>query len=164
MSDKQKKPKIRVIAVAVIWHRDHLFVSQGYDSVKDDIFYRAMGGGVKFGESSEVALVREFQEEIQAELTHLKYLGCLENIFTFNGKLAHELMQIYQADFVEPRFYEQKSLRFQEKTRPKLALWVPVSKFESGELKLVPEAFLTISQKAKRSENRDEEQNIIKFY
>lgn len=148
MSKKEKKPKIRVIVVAVIWHRDRLFVSQGYDSVKGETFYRCLGGGVKFGETSEAALVREFQEEIQAELTHLQYLGCLENIFTFNGELGHELMQVYQADFLDPAFYQRTSVTFAEKKRQKLALWVPAPQFESGVLKLVPGNFLEFCQTA----------------
>jgi len=41
-----------------------------------------MGGGVDFGETSRDALQREFQEEIQAELTNIRHLGCLENLFT----------------------------------------------------------------------------------
>lgn len=145
---KEKKQKIRVISVAVIWHQDRLFVSQGYDPVKEEIFYRCLGGGVKFGETSQAALVREFQEEIQAELTQLQYLGCLENIFTFNGELGHELMQVYQANFVDPRFYQKASVTFAEKKRQKLAVWVPAPQFESGELKLVPENFLEFCRTA----------------
>ncbi len=71
-----------------------------------------MGGGVEFGEHSIDALQREFQEEIQAELTNIKYLACLENIFVFNGQTGHELIQLYQCEFVEPKFYQLESLAF----------------------------------------------------
>ncbi len=134
--------QIRVLALGLIKSGERVFMSQGYDLVKQQTFYRAMGGGVDFGETSLEALKREFQEEIQAQLTNISYLGCWENLFTFNGKQGHELLQIYQGDFVDSKFYELESLVFAEGSRQKTALWVDVSRFKSEELLLVPEPFL----------------------
>ena len=134
--------QIRVLALGLIRDGDRTFISEGYDPVKQLTFYRAMGGGVDFGETSYDALQREFQEEIQAELTNIKYLGCLENLFTFNGKQGHEILQVYQCDFVDPKFYQLEELFFAEGERKKKALWVDISRFTTGELKLVPEPFL----------------------
>ncbi|MBW4446461.1 MAG: NUDIX hydrolase [Spirirestis rafaelensis WJT71-NPBG6] len=137
-----KPGEIRVLALGLITQGDRTFISEGYDPVKQQTFYRAMGGGVDFGETSKTALQREFQEEIQAELTNIHYLGCIENLFTFNGKQGHEILQVYQCDFVEPKFYQLENLVFAEGERQKTALWVEISRFKSGELKLVPEQFL----------------------
>jgi 8-oxo-dGTP pyrophosphatase MutT (NUDIX family) len=136
--------QIRVLALGLIKKGDRVFISQGYDPVKQKTFYRAMGGGVDFGETSLEALEREFQEEIQAKLTNISYLGCLENLFTFNGKQGHELLQVYQCDFADTKFYELESLVFAEGKRQKTALWVDVALFKSGELLLVPEPFLEL--------------------
>ncbi len=136
--------QIRVLALGLIKKGNRVFISQGYDPVKQQTFYRAMGGGVDFGETSLEALQREFQEEIQAELTNISYLGCLENLFTFNGKQGHEILQVYQCDFADPKFYELESLVFAEGKRQKTALWVDISRFKSGELLLVPEPFLDL--------------------
>jgi 8-oxo-dGTP pyrophosphatase MutT (NUDIX family) len=106
--------KIRVLALGLIRQDDRMFLSQGYDPVKDQTFYRAMGGGIDFGETSLEGLKREFMEEIQAELTNIKYLACLENIFTYDGQIGHELIQLYQCDFVDPKFYELESVTFSE--------------------------------------------------
>jgi 8-oxo-dGTP pyrophosphatase MutT (NUDIX family) len=137
-----KTGEIRVLALGLIRQGDRTFISEGYDPVKQQTFYRAMGGGVDFGETSKTALQREFQEEIQADLTNIHYLGCIENLFTFNGKQGHEILQVYQCDFVDPKFYQLESLVFAEGERQKTALWVEISRFKSGELKLVPEQFL----------------------
>lgn len=139
-----KEGEIRVLALGIIRDRDRIFISQGYDPVKQKTFYRAMGGGVDFGETSFIALQREFQEEIQADLTNIRYLGCLENLFTFNGKQGHEILQVYQCDFVDPKFYQLESLVFAEGKRQKTALWVDIARFKSGELLLVPEQFLDL--------------------
>ena len=136
--------QIRVLALGLIKKDNRVFMSQGYDPVKQNTFYRAMGGGVDFGETSLEALEREFQEEIQAKLTNISYLGCLENLFTFNGKQGHELLQVYQCDFVDAKFYELESLVFAEGKRQKTALWVDIALFKSGELLLVPEPFLEL--------------------
>jgi 8-oxo-dGTP pyrophosphatase MutT (NUDIX family) len=137
-----KPGEIRVLALGIIKKGERTFISQGYDPVKQQTFYRAMGGGVDFGETSYEALKREFQEEIQAELTNIHYLGCIENLFTFNGKQGHEILQVYECDFVDPKFYQLENLVFAEGERQKTALWVEISRFKSGELKLVPEEFL----------------------
>jgi 8-oxo-dGTP pyrophosphatase MutT (NUDIX family) len=134
--------QIRVLALGLIRDGDRIFISEGYDPVKKQTFYRVLGGGVDFGETSDEALKREFQEEIQAELTNIKYLGCLENLFTFNGNPGHELLQLYQCDFVDPKFYQLEELVFAEGDRKKKALWLDINRFTSGELRIVPERFL----------------------
>jgi 8-oxo-dGTP pyrophosphatase MutT (NUDIX family) len=137
-----KPGEIRVLALGLIQDDERIFLSQGYDPVKQETFYRAMGGGVEFGETSFEALKREFIEEIQAELTNIRYLGCLESIFTYNNKLGHEIIQLYQCDFADPKFYQLDKIQFAEDARAKTALWVDIHRLKSGELKLVPEAFL----------------------
>ena len=137
-----KSGEIRVLALGLIRDGDRIFMSEGYDPVKQDTFYRALGGGVDFGETSLEALQREFQEEIQAELTNIRYLCCIENLFTFNGKPGHEIIQLYQCDFVDPKLYQIERTIFAEGDRQKAALWVEINRFKSGELRLVPEVFL----------------------
>ena len=134
--------EIRVIVLGLIRDGDRIFVSEGLDPAKQDTFYRALGGGVEFGETSRIALEREFQEEIQAELTNIRYLGCIENLFTFNGRQGHEIIQLYQCDFADPKFYQIDSLTFSEsETHKHRALWIDIARFKSRELRLVPEVF-----------------------
>ncbi len=137
-----KTGEIRVLALGLIQDGERIFISEGYDLVKQQTFYRAMGGGVDFGETSRDALQREFQEEIQADLTNIRYLGCLENLFVFNGQQGHEILLVYQCDFVDPKFYQLEKIVFAEGKRKKTALWIDINRFKPGELKLVPEQFL----------------------
>jgi len=136
-----KPGEIRVLALGIVRQGDRVFISEGYDPAKQQTFYRALGGGVEFGESSLEALQREFQEELQAEIVNIKYLDCQENLFTFNGQLGHEILFIYECDFVDPKFYQIEEITFMEKKRKKRALWVDGDRFKSGELRLVPEQF-----------------------
>ncbi len=137
-----KLGKIRVLALGLIRDGGRIFVSEGYDSLKQETYYRALGGGVDFGETSEAALKREFQEEIQADLTNINYLGCIESIFICNGKQGHEIIQLYECDFVDSKFYQLESLIFSEsKNHQHQALWVDIAEFKSDKLRLVPEGF-----------------------
>ncbi|QLE55916.1 NUDIX hydrolase [Nostoc sp. TCL26-01] len=137
-----KNGEIRVIVLGLIRDGKRIFVSEGYDPLKQSTFYRALGGGVDFGETSLQALKREFQEEIQAELTNIRYLGCIENLFTYNGRQGHEIIQLYQCDFADAKFYKLESLVFYESENHKhRAMWIDIARFKSGELRLVPEEF-----------------------
>lgn len=134
--------KIRVLALGIVRDGDRLFIAEGYDPIKQQPFYRVLGGGIDFGETSLDALKREFQEEIQAELKNIEYISCLENIFTYKGKQKHEIIQLYRCDFVDPQFYQIDEIKFAEGDRMKRALWIEIQHFESHELKIVPEDFL----------------------
>lgn len=138
----KKKPKIRVIALGLIIDGDRIFLSEGYDRDKDQTFYRALGGGVDFGETSHEALKREFQEELNADLTEIEYLGCIESIFTHESQPGHEIIQLYRAQFVDPTFYQQTRFTFHENKRSKTALWVNIEACKSGEITVVPSEFL----------------------
>lgn len=137
-SQKGGKQRIRAVVLGLIQDGSRLFVSEGFDPVKQDSFYRALGGGVEFGETSLDALKREFREELQAELTNIHYLCCLENLFTFNGKPGHELVQLYRCNFVDPSFYQQEQISFVDSGQSYVASWIERHRFQSGELRLVP--------------------------
>ena len=136
-------PQIRVIALGLIRQGDRIWVADGQDPVSQRTFYRALGGGVEFGEHSIDALQREFREEIQAELTNIRYLGCIENLFIFDGRPHHEIVQLYEADFADRHFYQRESMQFIDDTYTGTAAWIPCDRFHSGELRLVPEICLT---------------------
>ena len=135
------KNRIRPIALGLIEHEGHIFVSNGNDSTSLEAFYRFLGGGIDFQESSEAALTREFQEEVQATLTHIEYITCLDNIFTYNGKPKHELIQLFRAQFVEASFYQlSQTFELIEGDRSESAFWIPIDKVRSGEYRLVPKS------------------------
>ncbi len=136
-------PYIRTISIALIRRDDQILMAEGFDSTQETLFYRALGGGVEFGESSWAALVREFQEELSTEIINPKYLGCLENIFECYGNPGHEVVFVYECEFVDRSLYEPDEITFVEGDKKKLAKWVKVSELRSGMLRLVPESFAT---------------------
>lgn len=136
-------PQVRALVLGLIRDGDLILVAEGYDSVKQRFFYRCLGGGVEFGETSLDALRREFQEEIQAALCNIQYLGFSENLFVFEGKPGHEWIQIYQADLVDSKFYQLDKFIGTETKTEFVVRWIECDRFRSKELHLVPEICLS---------------------
>ncbi len=58
-------------------------------------YHRLVGGSVELGETHHDAIVREVDEELGATIHDLTYLGAVENIFTIDGTLGHEVVFLY---------------------------------------------------------------------
>ena len=82
-----------------------LLVSEHVDS-RDPPFQRPLGGHVEFGEYALDTVRREFAEEIGQELTGVRLLGVLENIFGWRGGTEHEVVFIFTAAFAAASAYE----------------------------------------------------------
>ncbi len=134
--------RIRAIVLGLVQDGDRLFVSESFDAVNHQPYYRVLGGGIEFGERSLDALKREFREEIQAELTNIEYLCCLENLFVCDGKPGHEFVQLYRCDFADPKFYAMERVLVQEGSQTIFAYWIAIDEFKSGDRRLVPESCL----------------------
>lgn len=141
-----KLPQIRALVLGLIRDGDRILVAEGYDSVKQEFFYRSLGGGVEFGETSLDALKREFQEEIQAELCNIRHLGFSENLFMYEGKPGHEWIQLYQADLVDSKFYQLDEFIGTEIETAFVVRWIECDRFQSKELHLFPEICLSYLQ------------------
>ena len=98
--------QIRALALCIFHSGGRILVNETYDPIKNQKYCRPLGGGIKFGETSEDAIVREIREELGAEITNLRMIGTLENIFTYRGKQHHEIVQVYDGEFTERKLYE----------------------------------------------------------
>lgn len=132
-----KFKEIRPIVLGIIKKENKILVSKGYDKIKNETFYRCIGGGIEFLETSNDALKREFKEELNIDIEVGEFLGISENIFTYNGKNAHELILFYNATIKDSDFKEKYHI-IDDNTETD-AIWVDVDKFISKELKIYPE-------------------------
>lgn len=99
-------PRIRVTALGLMQRPDgRILVERGEDRSKNQIFYRALGGGVEFGEHAAQALEREFMEELGIAVTVNQLHRVIENIFEYEGRDGHEIIFVYGVVPQDNAFY-----------------------------------------------------------
>ena len=137
--------RIRSVALCVFLNRNRILVFEGYDKVKDEIFYRPLGGGIEFGETAEDAVRREMMEEIHVEVEDIRFLGALENIFTFNDGSYHEVVMIYDGVLADAGFYDQTLIEGEEANGDVIrAMWKGLDEFGEGKSILYPKGLLEL--------------------
>ena len=91
--------------------------------------------GIEFLEKGEDALKREFKEEIDTDINVKKFLGVSENIFTYQGKNAHELILFYEIDV---KNYKEKYI-IHDDCGEYDATWIDIKDFKEKKKILYPE-------------------------
>lgn len=133
--------QVRPIAICVFLRNHKILVAEGYDPVKVETFYRPLGGGIEFGESSKATICREMMEEINVEVDResLRYLGAVENIFLFNGAPGHEVVLVYDGELKKTEMYDQEIILGKEANGQDIrAVWKDLDEFICGKSILYP--------------------------
>lgn len=122
--------QIRPLAICVFSRDGRILAAEGFDPVKQERFYRPLGGGIEFGETGAETIRRELREEIEAEVAEIHYLGALENIFTFNGQPGHEIVLVYDGRLADESLYAQTKIHGREDEDLKfVAVWKSLDEF-----------------------------------
>lgn len=119
-------------------------VIHAHDRVLGQTFYTPLGGGVKFGERGREAVVREFKEEIDADITDVRYVDVLENLFTFEGRPGHEIVLVYEAYLKDASLYKKETFEGRDSGGPFRAEWKALSTFDPENAPLYPEGLLNL--------------------
>ena len=139
--------RIRPLALCIFHHDGKILVNEALDPVTGKPFMRPIGGGIEFGETSTQAVIREVDEELGLSITDVRLLGTLENIFTYAGTPGHEIVQVYDAKFVDASVYELPHLDAQESDGAAfVAKWLALDSI-TGETPLVPAGLYELLKK-----------------
>ena len=139
-----KLNQIRPLVICVFLKDEKILVNTFPDPLTQKLGCRPLGGGIEFGETSKQALIREIQEEIGVEIKNTHYLGTLENIFSYAGKPGHEIVQIYDAEFVDGSLYDREFIIGHESDGKMFtAKWIHLNEFSSA-LPLYPVGLLEL--------------------
>ena len=125
-----RQGQIRPIAICIFRREDQILVAEWYDTTKGHNFYRPLGGMIEFGERSQQTVERELMEELGAEVSGLRYLTMIENLFVHNGQQGHEIVLLYEGDLVDHALYEVEAIDgHDDGDVPLKAVWKPLSFF-----------------------------------
>lgn len=132
-----KFKEIRPIVLGLAVKDNKLLVGEGFDNIKNETFYRCLGGGIEFLEKSSDALKREFKEEIGANIVVKNFLGISENIFNYKGKNAHELILFYSIEISKEDYKEEYIIN--DDCGEYKAKWIDIEEFKNKSKILYPE-------------------------
>lgn len=116
---------------------ESFLLERGYDSVRNEYFYRPLGGGVEDGETSKMALIREFNEELGVDVIVRHYFGDIESVFEYEGQKGHELASIHAIQFKEMNLYQQDIFERCDNSSG-YAVWKTLSEIDKEGCKLYP--------------------------
>jgi 8-oxo-dGTP pyrophosphatase MutT (NUDIX family) len=139
-----REEKIRPIAICVCRDGERILVAEGHDRQKGQTFYRPLGGTIEFGARGEETVQREFHEELSAELTEVRYLGMLENIFTYEGRRGHEIVLVYDGRLTDFHLYEKEIIIGDEFGHSFKAVWKWLDEFGQGKPPVYPDGLLEL--------------------
>jgi 8-oxo-dGTP pyrophosphatase MutT (NUDIX family) len=140
-------PRTRPLALCIFHHDGKILVNEAHDPVTGKPFFRPIGGGIEFGETSAQAVIREVDEELGLSVTDVRLLGTLESLFTYAGKPGHEIVQVYDAKFVDASVYERPHLNAQESDGAAfIARWLQLDSI-TGDTPLVPAGLYELLKK-----------------
>lgn len=131
-----KFKEIRPVVLGIAKRNNKILVSEGHDEVKNEVFYRCIGGGIEFLETSKDALKREYKEELNIDVNVGEFLGISENIFVYNGKNAHELILFYTVEINDENYKEEYHTI--DTNCETYAMWIDTDKFVNGDLRIYP--------------------------
>ncbi len=114
MAIDQKTSVIRVKALGLHWRGPRLLAFEVYDQEGRIKGVRPLGGSVEFGERAEDTVVREFKEEIDADVSILSGPMVLDNVFVYGGEQRHEILFIFDLAFPDGAFEGQERIHFKE--------------------------------------------------
>lgn len=101
--------KIRASALAKIQNEKGQFLLfRAIDNVKNEIFYRPLGGGIEFQETGREAVERELLEELGLKIIVGDQINIFENIFTYEGHKGHEIVFLFEAKFSDQSVYKKE--------------------------------------------------------
>jgi ADP-ribose pyrophosphatase YjhB (NUDIX family) len=131
----------RATALGIVVRDGYALVEEfcGEHSQGTGAYCRLLGGTIEFGERSADTVVREFREELGVEVSVIRYLGCIENIFEVQGRTGHEIVQLYEVRWPDDERARTKDpIPVTEGQRVGVARWIKVAELLGGGRVLYP--------------------------
>lgn len=122
---------IKVKALGLHWREDKLLAAEVFDDQGRLKGVRPLGGSIEFGEQWQSALMREFKEELSVDVEIKGSPLIMENIYTHEGEVGHEVLFICEVVFSTAMFRQHSSIEFHEDSgTPCTARWFDLAELD----------------------------------
>ena len=131
--------RMRAVALCLLEHQDRLLLQEFWHEHENLYFFRPPGGGIEMGERASDAMLREIQEELNAEVSEPQFISVLENIFEYGGETKHEIVFLFRASVLDERLTSVPELKLFDNSYEFRAVWKTLDELIRGEVLLYPE-------------------------
>lgn len=125
-------------AMCLLRQDERILVFEAFNHVKQQRFYRLLGGHIEFQETAEAAVRREIREEIDSELDELRLVDIIENIYTYQGQPGHEVDFLFEGRLRKRQLYSQELIHIRDTGIEFDAVWVPLAEILANQTPLYP--------------------------
>lgn len=134
----------RPVALGVIRVGDEVLVVRGHDRVKDETYFRPLGGTIEFGERAVDAVRRELREELGVGVTSSELLGVFENVFVVENRPGHEIDFVFDVSIRElDRLRSDAIVASEADGKAMTCMWMSLAEFRAG-ARLYPPGLLAV--------------------
>lgn len=137
-----KEGSIRAVALVALRHGHSVLLAEIRDRITGEVFWRAPGGEIEFGEAAIDAAAREIKEEFGIHVGGLRQLGVIENRFEHEGKPGHEIVFVFEGTWPHSRPPEACKSGVESDGSRFACQWVPIDGL--AELNVVPPRFVEL--------------------
>lgn len=131
--------KILVKVIGVCINESHLLAMEVYNDNGKVKGIRPLGGLIEFGEMREVALAREFKEELGTDIVTAGAWRTFENTYEHHGQIGHEYIFAIAVSLTDKSLYDNETMVFSEDSASEnIARWYPIDQLKSGSIELYP--------------------------
>ena len=139
MSIWRPQQNIQMKALGLVWRDGLLLASEIHFDNGNEKSVRPLGGTLEFGKTWRDALVREFDEELGVAVEVIGEPMVLENIYTHQGVIGHEITFISDLIFPDHAYRQDGPIEYFEDNGQRCrAFWFDVEELDCGHLELYP--------------------------
>jgi 8-oxo-dGTP pyrophosphatase MutT (NUDIX family) len=138
---------VQVKALGLAWRDGRLLVGEVYADDGGVKGVRPLGGRVEFGEPWRDALVREFREELGAEIEIMGEPSVMENIYAHHGVLGHEVVFVADVRLLSAVQDHAGRIEYLEDNGSRgCAVWLDLDAPDSDAIELYPSGLMSVLQ------------------
>jgi 8-oxo-dGTP pyrophosphatase MutT (NUDIX family) len=136
---------VQVKALGLAWRDGRLLAGEVYSDDGSVKGVRPLGGAVEFGEWWRDALLREFREELGADVEIVGEPSILENIYSHHGMVGHEVVFAADVRFLSPVQGHAGRVEYLESDGSRcLAHWYDLDRLEGDGIELYPTGLMSV--------------------